>query len=355
MYKLKSENSSFCKAFKLIYLLGFLLFFNISSSFASDGEHTKPEKFDAGETIMHHILDAHEWHFLNFHIPLPVILYSSENGFDVFLSNKFVDHDTHEPVPYEGYAMEDRHIIREDGASFYDISLTKNTISMLVSMFLMLFIFISIANSYKRNKNQAPKGLQSLLEPIIIFVRDDIAKACIGEKNYNKYLPFLLTVFFFVWINNLMGLIPIPPFGANVTGNIAITMVLALFTFAITTFSGNKQYWRHVFAMPGVPVGVLAILTPIEIMGVFLKPFVLMIRLFANITAGHIIILSFFSLVFIFAEMNQYLGLGVGIFSTVFAIFMSFLELLVAFIQAYVFTLLSAIYFGMAIEEAHEH
>ena len=185
----------------------------------------------------------------------------------------------------------------------------------------------------------------------MIFVRDDIAKSAIGEKEYKKYLPFLLTVFFFIFLNNLLGLIPFFPGGANLTGNIAVPMVLAAMVFIITTLSGKKYYWKHIFAMPGVPKPVLLILTPIEIFGVFLKPLVLMIRLFANITAGHIIILSFFSMIFIFGEMSPVAGYGVSVFSGLFVLFMMTLELLVAFLQAYVFTLLAAMYFGMAVEE----
>jgi F-type H+-transporting ATPase subunit a len=166
-------------------------------------------------------------------------------------------------------------------------------------------------------------------------------------------MPYLLTVFFFIWINNLLGLIPIMPGGANLTGNVAVTLTLAVITFIITTVNANGHYWRHVFAMPGVPVGVLILLTPIEILGVFLRPFVLMVRLFANITAGHIIALSFFSLIFIFGEMNTGAGLGFSLFSTAFTVFMMVMELLVAFLQAYVFTLLSAVYFGAAVEEGH--
>ena len=227
---------------------------------------------------------------------------------------------------------------------------------MFTALLLMLWMFTSAAKAYKRNPGKAPKGMQSLLEPLIIFVRDDIAKSAIGEKKYKRYLPFLLTVFFFIWINNLLGLIPIIPGGANVTGNIAIGMTLAIVVFLITTFTANWNYWRHIIAMPGVPVGVLIILTPIEIFGMFLKPMVLMIRLFANMLAGHIIALSFFCLIFIFAEMSTGLGWGVGVFSVAFTIFMGMLELLVAFLQAYVFTLLAAMYFGTAIEEHHhEH
>jgi F-type H+-transporting ATPase subunit a len=204
----------------------------------------------------------------------------------------------------------------------YDLSITKNVASLLFSIALLLWIFLSVASAYRRNEGQAPKGLQSFVEPLIVFVRDEIAKPSIGPK-YMKYMPYLLTVFFFIWINNLLGLIPIIPGGANVTGNIAVTMTLALITFIITTVSANKNYWQHIFAMPGVPAGVLVLLTPIEILGVFLRPFVLMIRLFANITAGHIIALSFFSLIFIFGEMSTGLGLGVSVFSVAAFSFLS--------------------------------
>ena len=245
--------------------------------------------------------------------------------------------------------------LQKTEVNFTILSITKNVASLLVVIALMLIVFISIARRYSRNKNSAPKGLQSWLEPIIIFIRDEIAISSIGKKRYAKYMPFLLTVFFFILISNLMGLIPLAPGGANLTGNIAVAMSLALITFIITLISANKNYWRHVFAMPGVPVWVLFLLTPIEILGVFLRPFVLMIRLFANIMAGHIIILSFFSLIFIFGEMNPWVGMSVSVVSIAFTVFMSMLELLVAFLQAYVFTLLSAIYFGAAVEEHHEH
>lgn len=196
--------------------------------------------------------------------------------------------------------------------------------------------------------------MANLIETLIVFIRDEIAKPSIGAK-YAKFLPYLLTIFFFIFINNLFGLIPFFPGGANVTGNIAVTMVLAVFTFIITSFNGNKSYWGHIFMPPGVPKGLWVLLIPIEIIGMLNKPIVLMIRLFANITAGHIIILGFFSLIFIFGAMNASLGLGVSVLSVAFTTFMNFLELLVAFLQAYVFTLLSALYFGSAVEEhAHE-
>jgi F-type H+-transporting ATPase subunit a len=347
---------------KIIGILTLLTCFLFSSApvLASD-EHEiehKEEKFNAGKLIIEHISDSHDWHLWGHtSIPLPVIVYSKDKGLDVFSSSRF----EHGHATYNGYALKENHIVavNDDGteneeatASIWDLSITKNTASLLISVILMLFLFISIARAYAKNPNKAPKGMQSLLEPIIIFVRDDVAKASIGRK-YERYMPFLLTVFFFIWINNLMGIIPIFPGGTNLTGNIAITMCLAVFTFLITTFSANKHYWQHIFAMPGVPKWVLFLLTPIEILGVFLRPFVLMIRLFANMLAGHIIALSFFSLIFIFGEMNAGVGLGVSVVSLAFTIFMTVLELLVAFLQAYVFTLLSAIYFGAAVEEHH--
>ncbi len=323
----------------------------------TSAEH-KSEKFNAGELIIDHIIDSHEWHVAG-HIamPLPIILYSSDKGLSVFSSTRLEGGEV-----YNGYKLIKNDIVAvsADGTTdepatekLWDISITKNVASMFVSIILMLWMFISAAKAYKRNPGKAPKGMQSLLEPLIIFVRDDIAKSAIGEKKYKKYLPFLLTVFFFIWINNLMGLVPFLPGGANLTGNIAVGMTLAIIVFLITTFSANWNYWRHIIAMPGVPIGVLVILTPIEIFGMFLKPMVLMIRLFANMLAGHIIALSFFCLIFIFAEMNTGLGYGVAVFSVAFTIFMGMLELLVAFLQAYVFTLLAAMYFGAAIEEHH--
>jgi F-type H+-transporting ATPase subunit a len=325
------------------------------------------EKFNAGKMILEHVADSHDWHMWGegdhaVSIPLPVIIYS-DKGLDVFSSSKF--HHGHSS--YQGkynYRLHEGHVVvyddltnrtdEEATAKLTDLSITKNVASMFITMALMLWIFLSVAKAYKRNTGKAPKGLQSFMEPLIMFVRDDIAKPSIGEKRYLPFMPFLLTVFFFIMFSNYLGLIPFFPGGVNLTGSISIAMVLAAFTLVITFFVANKHYWHHVFAMPGVPIPVLIILTPIEILGLFLRPFVLMIRLFANITAGHIIALAFFSLIFIFGEMNTGLGFGVSIFSLVFTVFMGFLELLVAFLQAYVFTLLSAIYFGAAIDEGHD-
>lgn len=342
------------KIVSAIKLFFFVVLATMSFSAFANEEHAAEgsNKFNAGELIAHHIGDAYEWHIVgHLSIPLPVILYSPEKGLSCAMYN------TLEHGEMEGYQLNEHHeIVSADGTKFYDFSLTKNTTSMLLSIALMIWLFLSVAKAYKRREGLAPKGLQSLIEPIIMFIRDDVAKASIGEKKYMKYMPYLLTAFFFIWINNLLGIIPIFPGGANLTGNLAVTLSLAVITFLVTSFSANRNYWRHVFAMPGVPIGVLVLLTPIEILGVFLRPFVLMIRLFANMLAGHIIVLSFFALIFIFGEMNAGLGFGVGIFSLVFTVFMTMLELLVAFLQAYVFTLLSAIYIGAAVEEHHhEH
>jgi len=348
-------------------------------------DHSESKAFNAGEMIMHHVTDAHDIHMMDIggqaiSIPLPIILYSADDGLSVFMSSAF--HHGH--AAKKRYILNHGHIYRlgennpfaeseavhaeealsmgyseeslggvfsgEPGA-FIDLSITKTTFGIFLTVFIMFFVFMSIAKSYKRSPNEAPKGMQSLMEPIILFVRDEIAKPSVGPR-YEKFLPYLLTIFFFIWTANMLGLIPFIG-GFNVTGNIAVTLVLALFTFVITNVSGNKYYWKHVLA-PDIPMWLYPLMIPIEIMGVFIKPIVLCARLFANITAGHIIILAFMSLIFIFA--NQYgtgAGFGVSIVSLAFAIFMNIMEILVAFLQAYVFTLLSALYFGAAVEEHH--
>jgi len=283
-----------------------------------------------------------------------------------FSSSRF-HNETHS---YQGFKLEpegpnkgkitrlEDNIRTEAGTKVYDFSITKVVFAVLLSSLLLILIFVSVANAYRRNVNKAPDGLQSLIEPLIIFIRDDIAKSSIGEKKYEKFMPFLLTVFFFIFFNNLFGLIPFFPGGANVTGNIAVTMVMAIFTFIITTINGNKHYWVDIINTPGVPWWLklpVPLMPVVEIIGIITKPFVLMIRLFANITAGHIIVLGFVSLIFIFGAISTALGLGVSVVSVAFMIFMNLLELLVAFIQAYVFTLLSALYFGLATIEPEHH
>jgi len=327
----------------------------------AEGAHEESEAFNAGEMILEHIADAYEWHIMDIGhthvtIPLPLILVN-DGKLDVFMSSGF--HHGHDTVWTEkgyGYYLNEKHKLESTNkSSFIDLSITKNVAALFFSMIVILLIFMSVAKRYKTNANQAPKGLQSLLEPFIMLIRDDVAKPSIG-KNSDKYVPYLLTVFFFIWINNLMGLIPIAPFGANLTGNIACTMTLALITFFITLFSAKKDYWIHIVNTPGVPWWLkfpIPLMPVIELLGVFIKPFVLTLRLFANITAGHIIPLGFFSLIFIFGQQNMFTGYGVSVGSIALSLFMSVLELLVAFLQAYIFTLLSAMYFGQAVEEHH--
>ena len=363
-----------------IFLVTVLLF-SVTKIWASETEvdTTKSEAgakheeaFNAGEFIIDHVIDNHEWHIAHFQgtsisIPLPVILFSrsKENaGFHVFMSSKF----HHGEAAYDGFKLElegphkgkivevnAEGEVNETAPLPIDLSITKVVLELLIVVALMLWIFLSVSNAYTKRRNKTPKGMQSWMEPLIIFVRDDIARPSIGHK-YEKYLPYLLTIFFFIFISNVLGLIPIFPGGANLTGNIAITMVLALFTFVITTVNANANYWKHIINAPGVPWWLkipLPLMPIVEIIGDITKPFVLMVRLFANITAGHIIALGFFSLIFIFGGMSIGAGYGISILSVVFTIFMALLELLVAFIQAYVFTLLSAIYFGLATEEHH--
>lgn len=309
-----------------------------------DGE----EQFDPSELINHHISDSHVWeiyHGLTVH--LPVIVYSEEKGLEIFSSANFYDHE--ELVPYNGYIMDHDHITLENGGHVFDISITKNVLFLFIDAFILILVFSAVARGYKKNAGKAPKGIQSFFEPIIVFIRDDIAKENIGKK-YEKFMPYLLTVFFFIWFGNLLGLLP---GAANLTGNISVTLVLALLTLFATLFSGRKTYWLHIVDPLGKSMPWLGkffmylILWPVEIIGIFTKPFSLMIRLFANITAGHILILSIISLAFVFQS------LAVGVAGAIFATVMNMLELFVAVLQAYVFTLLSALYFGQAVEEHH--
>jgi F-type H+-transporting ATPase subunit a len=322
------------------------------------------KEFNPAELAMEHVLDAHEWHIADwgghsYSIPLPVILW--DEGLKMFMSSEFEHGQAvvekggshyvlfHETI-YKTNAAGELNLDAEEHPTNdkpLDFSITKNVASMFISVLLLLIIFVAAARGYK--KGSVPKGVARFVEPLVVFVRDDIARNNIGEEKYEKFLPYLLTVFFFIWINNLIGLLPIPPGGgANVTGNIAVTMVLAIFTFILTNIYGNKHYWKHIFWMPGVPVAVKPLLAVVEFLGIFTKPFALMIRLFANITAGHIIILSLISLIFIFETE------WASIASVPFVIFMSCIELLVALLQAYIFTLLSALFIGLAVQE-HEH
>ncbi|MBS3777156.1 MAG: F0F1 ATP synthase subunit A [Bacteroidales bacterium] len=326
--------------------------------------HPDQEGLDIGEVIIGHVVDDYSWHIAtigstHITIPLPVLLYSPERGFFFFWSSRF-DHGHSNykrfKIAQEGPNKGSIVTLDEQGKVMeqqpLDFSITKNVAAIFFSIVLMLILFIYIARIYRERKNKPPKGIQSLLEPLILFIRDEVARKSIGEEDYERFTPFLLTMFFFILINNLLGLIPIFPAGANVTGNISVTLALALFTFIAMQVSGKKEYWQEIFNPPNIPWWLkipIPLVPVIEFVGIFIKPFVLAVRLFANISAGHIVMLGFLSLIFIFGNMNVYAGYGVSVFSVLFVVFITFLEILVAFIQAYVFTILSAIYFGMAL------
>lgn len=302
--------------------------------------------FNASEVILHHVMDDHIWHLWDHGgtIYLPVIVYSAEKGFDVFSSHHFYD-EHHNVVEYNGYILDHNHIkVAGSGEAVLDLSITKNVAMLLINAALLLLVFQAVAKGYQKNQGKAPKGIQSFFEPIIVFVRDEIVKPNIGH-HYEKYLPYMLTLFFFILFGNFLGLLP----GAgNLTGNIAVTLTLAVLTFLITNIKANKAYWAHIFWTPGVPLPLRLIIMPVEIVGIFTKPISLTIRLFVAITAGHIVLLSLICLAFIFKSV------WVGAGSTVMVLFISLIELLVAGIQAYVFTLFSSLYIGMATAD-HDH
>ena len=347
------------------WILAFILFLG-SPAMATEKAHSEDnqeEEFNAEKFILGHVKDSHEWHIATYtshnvekHITvyLPVILYSKISGLQFFMSSKLAHGHT-----YKGFKLEEEgeyagkivEIVTEEDTEKIsvplDFSITKTVFGMFVASIIVLWLFLSLAKSYRKTGISEPKGLQGLVEPVVLFVRDDIAKLILGKDNYEKYLPYLLTAFFFIWINNILGLIPIFPFGANVTGNISVTLVLAVFTFIITQFSGKKQYWKHIIATPGVPVWLAPVMIPVEIISLLTKPFALMVRLFANIIAGHMSILTFIALIFLFKSI--YVAPG----SIFFVLFMDLLEILVGFLQAYIFTILSAVFIGQAIAEEH--
>lgn len=325
------------------------------------GEHAVAGegKLDIKGEIFGHIRDAHDWHITSFGgnhvtIPLPVMIYSPTKGFDMFMSSSF----HHGEVEHNGYML-DHHtgkIAATDGSDLYDISITKNVVSMLLSIILMLFLFTRIAKKYKSGigRTSAPTGLQNGVEATIGFITDSVAIPNMGKDKYMKYMPFLLTIFFFIWVNNMFGMIPFPPGSVNLTGNIAVTLVLALIFFVIMLANSNKHFWGHMFNPPGVPLAIKFILVPIEIISnLVIKPAALAIRLFANIFAGHTIILSVILLIFIFGSLSSVAGIAFIPVSIGFTVFMFFLELLVAAIQAFIFTNLAAVFIGQAIEEPH--
>ena len=362
------------KAFTMkFFSLAFLFFASLSIATATTSEeNATPEKdlkTEINDYIQHHLQDSYDFSLYSYtnaeheHVyvgfPLPVILW--DNGLQVFSSSKFHHGDTVAAVNGNYYALYHGKIYKgEAGVSasqmkaaldqdhhayhkiINDFSITKSVVMMLITGFLMLWMFSSLAKSYAKNKG-IPTGFARIFEPIVLYIRDDIARPNIGP-NYKKYMSYLLTIFFFVWFLNLFGLTPL---GVNVTGNIAVTFGLALLTFLIINLTGNKNYWGHIFWMPGVPVPMKIILAPIELLGVMIKPFALMIRLWANMSAGHIVLMSIIGLMFIF---HSWLGSSL---SFVLSFVLAILELLVAALQAYIFTMLSALYFGFANEEAH--
>ena len=360
--------SSFSTKFLLVF--PFLFFGSSITLFAEKLDEKKD--FDVNEMIMHHIKDSHEFHIMDINghsvsFPLPVILWT-DKGLVTFLSSAFKHDDSgsvivnrkdqnfvkyHEKIFYANNNGSEKFISYDANGNIInkkpiDFSITKMVFSMFISMILLVLIFVATAKTYSSSRKGEPTGLGKFTEPLIMFIKDEVAQPMIGEKNYHKYMPFLLTLFFFIWINNVMGLIPFFPFSANLSGNIAFTFVLAAITFIITTLVANKGYWKHIFWMPGIPVPMKLFLAPIEFLGIFIKPISLMIRLFANISAGHIIILSLISLIFIFKS------LWLAPASLFFSVFISLIEVLVVAIQAYIFTMLSALYIGSATEE-HEH
>lgn len=333
--------------FSLVLTLLFLGVFSTGLK-ASDKAEEPAERFNAGDVILHHVMDDHIWHFWDGHygtLYLPVIVYSSEKGLDVFSSHNFYD-EHHNTVAYNGYKLDHNHIyLADSNKAVLDLSITKNVAMLLINAALLLVIFLAVAKGYKKNQGKAPKGLQSFFEPIILFVRDEVVKPNIGH-HYEKFLPYLLTLFFFILFGNLLGLLP---GAANLTGNIAVTMTLALLTFILTNVSGNKAYWGHIFWTPGVPLPLRLVILPVEIIGIFTKPISLTVRLFVAITAGHIVLLSLLSLAFVFQSVT------VGFISSLIVLFINLIELLVAGIQAYVFTLFTSLYIGMASAEHEEH
>jgi len=351
-------------------LLNLLAFFILSIAFQVNAQHDTHEdnnvetdlKTEIKKDIDHHIKDSHDFTFTYdkennkyYGFSLPIILW--DNGIQFFSSSKFHHGETVAESNGNYYKLFHSKIYKTDAegtitlddhdhptnAKPIDFSITKSVMMIIITGILMLLLFGGLAKSFR--KGPISTGAGRFFEPIIIYIRDDIAKPNIGDPQYKKFMPFLLTVFFFVWFLNLFGLTPL---GVNVTGNITITAALALLTFLITQFSGNKNYWKHIFWMPGVPWPMKIILAPIELLGVFIKPFALMIRLYANIMAGHVVLMSIIGLMFIF---HNWLGSSL---SFILAFFLSIIELLVAALQAYIFTMLSALYFGFAVED-HEH
>lgn len=360
----------------------FLCMSFVANATVKEESKTSEEELDITEMILHHVGDSHNFHILDWDghpvsVPLPVILWT-ENGLTTFMSSEFhhdedgkvvVEKNGQKFVLYHSKIYYANDVANEEGqyvtldeeahptnARVLDFSITKNVFTLFLSVAVLLLIFIGSARSYRKSENNLPRGIGKFTEPLVLFVKNDIAIPNIGEKKYARFLPYLLTIFFFIWLNNIFGLIPFFPFSANLSGNIAFTITLAVITFIITNINGNKEYWKHIFWMPGVPVPMKLFLAPIELIGVFTKPISLFIRLFANITAGHIVVLALISLIFVFKNMyGDVAGYSAAPVSILFVVMISLIEILVVAIQAYIFTILSALYIGMATAEHDEH
>ncbi len=347
----------------ILLLLLFLLSVTGSQAFAASGGQ---EPFDAPKVIFEHLKDAYEWHITtigdkHISIPLPVIVYSERAGWQLFSSSVF-----HEGEEYNGFYLSrhgdnegkvvERNAAGNEQRPLLDISITKNVLAIFLNGALLCIIMLLTSRWYRKrgDSNAAPRGFVGAMEAIVTMVIDDVIKPNVGEK-WARFTPYLLTVFFFILLSNLMGLIPIFPGGANVTGNIAVTLALALCTFVAVNVFGNKEYWKEIL-WPDVPTWLkfpLPLMPFIELFGIFVKPFALTVRLFANIFAGHTAILVFICLIFITMSVNKYLGGAMTVISVFFTVFMNILELLVAFIQAFVFTMLSAVFIGLAQPQHH--
>ena len=343
----------------LLLLATFLFALPLS---ASNHAAEEDEKLDVKEVVLGHMSDTYDWHITTWNghhvsIPLPIIVKGETSGWHVFSSARLAHGESYEGFYIDnerGGKIYEKIAGQEDPIRPWDISITKNVVQIWIVAFLMLFIFIGSARWYRRRtcEDDAPKGFVGLVEMFVMMVNDDVIKPSIGEKNYRPYAPYLMTCFFFIFLSNLLGLLPIFPGGANVTGNITITFFLAFCTLLAINLFGNKEYWKDIF-WPEVPMflKVIPLMPVIELFGVFTKPFALMIRLFANMMAGHAVILSFTCVIFLGWSLGVGFGIGLNLFSAVMLLFMNCLELLVAFVQAYVFTLLSAVFIGLAHKE----
>lgn len=357
------------KSFKRKRLLSLFLVLYAMFQFAFPVQAAESENssVDVKEIVLGHMSDAYEWHIttINGHhisIPLPIIIKGETSGWHVFSSARF--HESPDGT-YEGFYLNEEqngkifeHLPNGENVRPIDLSITKNVVQLWIVVILMTVIFIGSARWYKDKKpgDKAPKGFVGLVEMFVMSINDDLIRPSVGEKHYRKYAPFLLTAFFFIFITNLLGLLPIFPGGANITGNINITFVLAVITMLLINLFGNKEYWKEML-WPPVPTWLkcpVPMMPVIELFGIFTKPFALMVRLFANIMGGHAIILSLTCIIFITCQLGAVIGTPLTIVSFIMMIFMNCLELLVAFIQAYVFTMLSAVFIGLAHPE-HEH